>query len=278
MNDITDPPDSMIGSRRVLYADPKKWRWVAGIGAGFVVIGIAMIIREGDFLAWFVTLFFALVAGVGLNQLFGTGSRLELDGDGFTIHNFGRETRERWDECADFKVYRISRVEQVVYDRAADVDTHKGEMNRTISGRSSGLPDTFGMTGEALAALMSAYRERAIERSWEHHAEAVQKFAGTIAAELDAAGQPADIVTDHAQMALPEGMQPWPSLLAVLKEPRLDGSPHVLICADVLSPLSRWITTETKRREALEELGAMELRIIDPDSGNVRRFVRAEPD
>ena len=51
MNDIADPPDSTIGSRRVLHADPKKWRWVAGIGAGFVAIGIAMIIREGDFLA-----------------------------------------------------------------------------------------------------------------------------------------------------------------------------------------------------------------------------------
>lgn len=276
MNDIADPPDSTIGSRRVLHADPKKWRWVAGIGAGFVAIGIAMIIREGDFLAWFVTLFFALVAGVGLNQLFGTGSHLELDDDGFTVHNFGRATRERWDECADFKVYRISRVEQVAYDRAADIDTHKGEMNRTISGRTSGLPDTFGMAGDDLAALMGAYRERAVARSWEHHAEAVQAFAATISEELIAAGQPADIITDHAQMALPEDMKPWPSLLAVLKEPRLDGSPHVLICADVLSPLSRWIKTETKRSEALEQLGALELRIIDPDSGNVRRFVRDE--
>lgn len=278
MNDITDPPDSTIGTRRVLHADPRKWHWVAGIGAGFFVIGIGMIIREGDFLAWFVTLFFALVAGVGFNQLFGTGSRLELDADGFTIHNFGRETRERWDECADFKVYRVSRVEQVAYDRARDVDTHKGEMNRTISGRSSGLPDTFGMTGEDLAALMGAYREAAVARSWEAHPQAVQKVAEAIAAELDAAGQPAEIVTERARMALPEDMQPWPSLLAVLKEPRLDGSPHVLICADVLSPLSRWVTIETKRSQALELLGAMELRVFDPESGNVRRFVRAEPD
>ncbi|MGI9475789.1 MAG: hypothetical protein ACR2PI_03735 [Hyphomicrobiaceae bacterium] len=274
MNDRADPVDATIGSYRVLHADPGKWRLVAAIGGGFVAIGIAMIIANGDFLAWFTTLFFALVAGVGLFQLYGSGSYLELDADTFVVTNLGRAKTERWDECANFHAYRISRVEQVAFDRARDVDTHLGEMNRAISGRSAGLPDTFGMDAGHLAELMNAYRQHGVERSWQRHAEAVEEFRERIADGLDKAGQPADILTDADAMSLPQYMQPWPSILAVLKEPRLDGSPHVLICADILSPRSRWIPEETKRSEAFDLLGATELQIIDPESKSVRRIMR----
>lgn len=272
MNETVDPPDNTIGSHRVLHADPKKWRLVATIGGVFVAIGIAMLIIEGDFLAWFVTLFFLLVAGVGLVQLFGVGSHLELNADTFVVTNFGRRTTERWDECANFNAYRISRVEQVAYDRARDVDTHMGEMNRSISGRSSGLPDTFGMEAVKLADLMNAYQQHGVERSWQRHTEAVATYRAMIAEDLEQAGQPANIVSDPSTMTLPPEMQSWPSILAVLKEPRLDGSPHVLICADVLSPLSRWITEDSKRTEAFDLLGAAELQIIDPDTKAVRRI------
>lgn len=275
MSNTVEPPDAAIGSHRALHADPKKWQMVFAIGVGFVAIGIAMIITQGGFLAWFVTLFFALVAGVAVLQLFGVGSYLELHADTFVITNFGRRTTERWEDCANFKVYRISRVEQVVYDRARDVETHAGEMNRAISGRSSGLADTFGIDADKLAGLMNAYQEHAVERSWQRHAEAVEIFRKTIAEGLKEAGQPADIVSDPGEMTLPEEMQPWPSILAVLKEPRLDGSPHVLICADILSPLSRWITDDTKQTEAFELLGAAELQIIEPETKEVRRIMRA---
>lgn len=273
MNDSVAQVDCNPGSHRILHADSKKWLTVMAIGAGFVAIGIIMIIMNGDFLAWFVTLFFGLVAGVGVLQLTGAGSHLELNADDFVIANFGRKTTERWDECANFSVYRVSRTELVVYDRARDVDTHKGEMNRSISGRSSGLPDTFGMSAKDLAELMNAYQQHAVERSWQRHAEAVREFAEKIAADLTKTGQPAEIHTDPAARGLPEDMPPWPAILAVLKEPRLDGSPHVLICADILSPLSRWITTDTKKTQAFDLLGAAELQIIDPDNKDVRRIV-----
>ena len=276
MNDSVAQVDCDPGRHRILHADTKKWLTVMAIGAGFVAIGIIVIVMQGGFLAWFVTLFFALVAGVGALQLIGPGSHLELHADNFVVTNFGRKTTERWDECANFSVYRVSRTELVVYDRARDVETHKGEMNRSISGRSSGLPDTFGMSAKDLAELMNAYQQHGVERSWQRHAETVREFADTIAAGLTRTGQPADILTDPVAMGLPEDMPSWPALDAVLKEARLDGSPHLLICADILSPLSRWITTDTKQTQAFDLLGAAELQIIDPDSKDVRRITRNE--
>ena len=118
MTDASTGLEAAIGTHRILQVSLRKWWSVFAIGAGFVAIGIAMIIIKGDFLAWFITLFFALVAGVACLQLTGYGSQLELNADTFTVTNFGRCTPERWDECADFKVYRLTRTEQVVYDRA----------------------------------------------------------------------------------------------------------------------------------------------------------------
>ena len=70
------------------------------------------------------------------------------------------------------------------------------------------------------------------------------------------------------------GSGPANGLLAILKEPRLDGLPHVLICVDVLSPRSRWMTEEQKQKDAFELLGAEELQIIDPRTNQMRRFLR----
>lgn len=274
MIDSTDEVAPSVGAHRVLYVSLRKWRVVLAIGFGFVAIGIAMIVLKGDFLAWFVTSFFALVTGVALLQIKGFGSQLELNADTFVVRNFGRVTTERWDECADFTVYRVSRNEQVVYDRARDIDTHVGAMNRSISGRTAGLPDTFSMTADELAELMMAYRENAVERSWQVHARAVEEFASTIGDGFRQAGVDADVITDRALMELPDGIDAWPDVLAVARDPRSDGSKHVLICADVLSPDSRWITEDAKRDQAFDILGADELQIIDPDNKDVRRLVQ----
>ena len=274
MNETNDRVDLTAGDYRILYADPKKWQMCLFVAGSFVLIGISMILMNGDFLSWFVTLFFLLVAGVALLQLFGTGSYLELDADTFTVTNIGRRTTERWEDCANFTAYRISRVEQVAYDRVRDVDTHLGEMNRSISGRSSGLPDTFGMTASDLAELMNAYQALALKRSWQRHADDVASYREKMAESLSTSGQAADLVTDPENMTLSPDMEPWPSILAILKEPRLDGLPHVLICADVLSPRSRWMTEEQKQKDAFELLGAEELQIIDPRTNQMRRFLR----
>ena len=269
-----DSGASISGNSLVLHVDRRKWFGVLAIGLAFVAIGITMIVIKGDFLAWFCTLFFALVAGVAGVQLVGAGSDLELGADVFTVTNFGRVTTERWDECADFAVYRTTYNEQLVYDRAPDVGTHMGEMNRTISGRTAGLPDTFGMTAAELAKLMNAYQAFGVDRAWKRHAEAVDRFGRMMADGLETAGTVADVITDPDDMALPEEMARWPSIIVAGREKRPDGSRHILICADILSPTSRWITTDAKQEQAFDVLRADELQIIDPDSDEIRRISR----
>jgi hypothetical protein len=263
-----------IGQHRVLNADARKWTTVSLIGAGFLAIGLLMIINKGDFLAWFVTLFFGGVAATGIYQLFGPGSHLELNPDTFTVSSLGRQFTERWDECADFAVYRTGHNRLVAYDRAGDVETHMAEMNRMLSGRSASLPDTFGMKAQALADLMNAYQAHALKRAWERHSKSVAAYERLISGDLKDAAITAEIISSPKLMSLPADMPPWPSILVVGKKPHQDDTRHILTCVDILSPRSRWIPRATKQKQAFELLGADELQIIDPDTNAVHRIAR----
>lgn len=280
MNDTSSVPVPVpdIGSHRVLQASTHKWFKVLLIGLAFVAIGIIMIITKGDFLAWFTALAFAVVAGVAVLQIKGAGSKLVLDPDTFEFTNLGQTTTERWDRCADFKVYHTSNTEQVVYDSARRADTHTGEMNRSSTGRSAGLPDTFDMPAQDLANLMNAYQTKAVQRSWQHHADAVSEYEATLAEQLNGSDTHADIITEGAAMDLPADIPLWPAILVTAQQPRSDGSRHILQIIDVLSPASVWIHEDTKKEHAFNLLGAEELQLVNPVTCDVRRlFPDARP-
>ena len=83
--------DYEIGARITLKPSKLKWFMVTLIGALFTAGG-GMMISEGNETAkgWFVTLFFALVALVGILQLTGVGTYLKLGPDGFEAKSLGR--------------------------------------------------------------------------------------------------------------------------------------------------------------------------------------------
>lgn len=261
-----------IGEHRILHASTRNWFKVLLICLTFVAIGIIMIITKGDFLAWFTALAFAVVAGVAVLQIKGAGSKLILDPDTFEFTNLGQTTTERWDRCADFTVYQTSNTEQVVYDSARRADTHAGEMNRSSTGRSAGLPDTFDMPAQDLANLMNAYQTAAVQRSWQHHADAVSDYEATLAEQLNGSAPHADIITDAAAMDLSADMPLWPAILVTAQQARTDGSRHILQIIDVLSPASIWIHEDTKKSQAFSILGADELQLVDPVTRDVRRL------
>jgi hypothetical protein len=51
----------------------------------------------------------------------------------------------------------------VVYDDAAGRSSTLGAINASMIGRSSGLPDTYGLSHEELAALLNEWRRRALD-------------------------------------------------------------------------------------------------------------------
>jgi hypothetical protein len=269
-----DPP---IGARRVLTPGRGKWLGVAAIAAVFVAIGIYLLLGRGSWIGWIALAFFGLVLAVSLAQIFGAGSRLTLDADTFEISNFGRRAVERWDEVAGFTTFKQHRIDMVGYDRLRDMNSRIGDLNRKMSGRTAALPDTFDMKADDLTALLEAYRENGVARSWQRHRAAVDELTATLPAELDASGRTGRVIVEPEEVrrALPNDMAPWPSILVTDgNEKRPDGRAKILIAVDVLNPNSRWIDRDTKERSVFDNLGANEFRLIDPSNHDVTRIRR----
>jgi hypothetical protein len=274
MNEPTAAPadDPPIGAHRVLKPTPGRWIAVAVIAALFVAIGLYLIATRGSWTGWLSAGFFGFVLFVALAQLAGLGSRLTLHADTFELGNFGRSTTERWDEVRDFTAFKQSFNTLVGFDRVRDIGSRMGSLNQAMGGRTAALPDTFGLDPDALVKLMEAYRANGVERSWAFHREAVAEAVATIRADLDRDGQPGNILTDPDEIrrALPGDMIPWPAILVTDGDAtRDDGGPRIRIVVDVLTPETRWLSQDVKERSALDNLGAAELRIIDPDKRSV---------
>jgi hypothetical protein len=274
MNEPTAAPadDPPIGAHRVLKPTPGRWIAVAVIAALFVAIGLYLIATRGSWTGWLSAGFFGFVLAVALAQLAGLGSRLTLHADTFELGNFGRSTTERWDEVRDFTAFKQSFNTLVGFDRVRDIGSRMGSLNQAMGGRTAALPDTFGLEPDALVKLMEAYRANGVERSWALHREAVAEAVAAIRADLDRDGQPGNILTDPDEIrrALPGDMTPWPSILVTDGDAtRDDGGRRIRIVVDVLNPETRWLSRDLKERSALDNLGAAELRIIDPDKRSV---------
>jgi hypothetical protein len=269
-----DPP---IGAHRVLKPTPGRWIAVAVIAALFVAIGLYLIATRGSWTGWLSAGFFGFVLAVALAQLAGLGSRLTLHADTFELGNFGRSTTERWDEVRDFTAFKQSFNTLVGFDRVRDIGSRMGSLNQAMGGRTAALPDTFGLEPDALVKLMEAYRANGVERSWAQYREAIAEAVAALRADLDRDGQPGNILTDPDEIrrALPRDMTPWPAILVTDGDAtRDDGGPRIRIVVDVLNPETRWLSQDLKERSALDNLGAAELRIIDPDQKSVIRVER----
>jgi hypothetical protein len=279
MNEPTAAPadDPPIGAHRVLKPTPGRWIAVAVIAALFVAIGLYLIATRGSWTGWLSAGFFGFVLFVALAQLAGLGSRLTLHADTFELGNFGRSTTERWDEVRDFTAFKQSFNTLVGFDRVRDIGSRMGSLNQAMGGRTAALPDTFGLEPDALVKLMEAYRTNGVERSWAQYREANAEAVAAVRADLDRNGQPGSILTDPEEIrrALPADMTPWPAILVTDGDAtRDDGGPRVRVVIDVLNPESRWLSQDLKERSALDNLGAAELRIIDPDKKSVTRVER----
>jgi hypothetical protein len=138
-----------------LTSSPGKWALVLLSCIGFTALGAAMI-RDGNISGWFfgfVTLGIPLAA---VMLLPGAGG-LVLDSEGFDRISFYRTERWRWTDT-DFVVAMLPFGQMVVYDSR----TPTSGVNTGITGRNAWLPETYGLKPEALAELMTRWRERAL--------------------------------------------------------------------------------------------------------------------
>ncbi len=180
-----------------LRPSASKWLRILAIALGFVALGVIFIVTPGTFagdggsdalstllmtlrlagtatqavaaLGWMTVIFFGAGAAVGIVALLPGASGLTLNRDGFVIVNLYRHRAARWQDVSAFAVAEVNalfRTQKLVgYDDRTAKGARLAALNVSLSGYNSALPDTYGLSCEDLARLMSLWRERVVKQT-----------------------------------------------------------------------------------------------------------------
>jgi hypothetical protein len=145
-----------------LYPSRRKWALVL-IGCGLFAAGGVWMIEDKNPWGWFVLIFFFIGAVVAAAALMPGAGALTLDGSGFEIKNLFRRRRMRWQDATDFEAAVIppAGTKLVVFNDIKTKDQAISNLNAAIAGRNGALPDTYGLSADDLARVMTRWRERA---------------------------------------------------------------------------------------------------------------------
>ena len=113
-------------------------------------------------------LFFGACALIGAVMLLPGAGSLTLDVGGFEVCSLFRRNRITWPQASRFTVTTLPLPDADSQHMVGyDDDRLKGfgaEFSRDKIGRNAALPDTYGLSHEELARLMTEWRERALAR------------------------------------------------------------------------------------------------------------------
>jgi hypothetical protein len=146
-----------------LYPSRLKYSLLLLVSALFVAGGVAMV-RSAAPAGWLVLIFFGLCAVFFVMLLLPGAAALLLDRDGFEMTSLFRRHRARWRDVSAFEVVAIHLKTMVVYNDKNLAGRALAKLSIAIAGRNAGLPDTYGLSGTALADLMTRWRECALSQ------------------------------------------------------------------------------------------------------------------
>ena len=163
MSDWRDADGDPLPETMTLKPDRLRWLLVFLISAGFVATAV-WIGPSDPMLFYGAGGFFLLCALVAAPLMFGVGSRLTLDRDGFACSTLFRTFRRDWRACSAF--YPVSAGLRTYVGFSAEQDAaaypRMAAANRALIGATCMLPDTYGLSADALADLMNRFRARAL--------------------------------------------------------------------------------------------------------------------
>ena len=138
-----------------LFPSRTKW-WVMIIGGGAFAAGI-LVNFSGSTVAMSIAALTGCFAAVGAIMLLPGANALRLDAQEFQVVHFFASKRFRWSEVSDFGVCSLGQSGDVVAFKASAARLNMWEkVNGALLGdRNAYLPDTYGMTAEDLAHLMT---------------------------------------------------------------------------------------------------------------------------
>lgn len=159
---LNDLPETLT-----LYPSKLKWLGILALACGFVAIAVFVMQDAPPHLRALVGGFFGLGIPVALLQIFGKGSWLRLDQDGFQYAQFGKKHAFGWHEVSEFGVWKMKQgffttSSHVGFSTEADSARTLGKINTALVGATGTLPDTYGKSAKDLAELMNAFRDRAL--------------------------------------------------------------------------------------------------------------------
>ncbi|MEQ1782846.1 MAG: hypothetical protein ABMA14_15885 [Hyphomonadaceae bacterium] len=148
----------------MLKPDRLRWLLVFLISLSFVAIAAWLGPDKDPMVFWGAGGFFLLCGLVAAPLMFGVGSNLALDREGFTCRTLFRSFRRTWRECTAFYPVSMGLRKFVGFSTEQDEAAHPNlaAANRKMIGATGILPDTFGLDAGELADLMNRYRARAL--------------------------------------------------------------------------------------------------------------------
>lgn len=163
MSDWVDADGDPLPESMALKPDRLRWLIVFLISAGFVAVAV-WIGPPDPMLFYGAGGFFLLCALVAAPLMFGVGSSLTLDRDGFACKTLFRTFRREWSECSVFYPVSTGMRKFVGFSTARDeaANPRLAALNRGMIGASGMLPDTFGYSADGLSDLMNRFRARAL--------------------------------------------------------------------------------------------------------------------
>ena len=130
----------------------------------FVATGIVMVLK-GEESGWLPACFFGLTAIVGAVSLLPEATTLRLDADGMETTTLFRKTHFRWRDVSDFSVASLLSLwpaaSRYVCFNLSTLSGPGTKLAVAFTGRTSMLPDTYGLSAEALALLLNNWRNTA---------------------------------------------------------------------------------------------------------------------
>lgn len=170
------PADSGSTSLAPLTLRPRAWRkWaVAAVSIVFTAGGVLMI-RDHEPSGWFVTIFFGLCSLSAIFLMGPEGNALVVEADGLTCVSPFRTFRIRWSDVTEFGVYGVPPFGLTKFvgmnfrpGYASAAEEGGGRLpqglrglNAALCGFEGALPETYGLSATALAALLEERRRLA---------------------------------------------------------------------------------------------------------------------
>jgi len=144
---------------------PSPWKWLMVMLGGLCfVFGEIFVMNHAAAAAswtdWATIVFFGLVAAVALISLIPGASYLRLDAQGFEMRSLYRGHKTAWSDVTGVGLMRVGTRKMVGWNFIDGYQRHARlrKINTSIGGFEAALPDTYGMSAQALADMMESIR------------------------------------------------------------------------------------------------------------------------